>query len=257
MHPMMSPNAPEFVPITDDLLYSHLMLEHPYAQQQMPIALYPGGRPLATPNSDRNIAEIDMQKTPLEHRAFGVGCSMDHNASIVPPVQHVPGEPQWPLPPLESSAPAAMPMLPSPPAGLPGDAAPGFAIARGFGFVDAEREKSSNKMTSTISPTSVVARPPPGLEDEAAVTLAEPALSTPIENQPVMRDMSIQTDGPACNACGAAFGCAGKCPWSRNQLLGLREAFLRTKVEPKESNALKTMYRTGATVPVRQRIGGA
>lgn len=248
MPPFMSPNAPEFVPTSDDLLYGHLMQVDPYAQQQMPMALYPGGRPPATPHSDRQLAEMNLQKPTLDQRAFAAVRAMDHDASMVPPPpQHEPLEPQWSPLPSESSAPPAVPVLPSPAvAGLPGDAAAGFAIARGFGVVDAERQH-----------TPVVSRPPPGLEDEAANIMADKALSGHIENQPVMKHMAIQTEGPACNACGAAFGCAGKCPWSRNQLLGLREAFLRTKVDPKDSGALKAARHQEASITRQMQVGGA
>jgi len=253
MSMMMSPNAPEFVPNASEMPYGHLMQADPYAQQQMPMALYPGGRPIATPHSDRNIAEIDMQKPPLDPRAFSAVRSMDQDASMVPPPpQHEPGEPQWPVLPLETSAPPAVPMLPSPPDGLPGDVAPGFAIARGFGMADAESEQTPSPIvaTASISPATVVTRLPPGLEDQAAMMSAD-------QYQPVMKDMCIQTDGPACTACGAAFGCASKCPWSRNQLLGLREAFLRTEAEPKDSSALKAVRHQEVSTGKHPQVGGA
>lgn len=259
--PLMSASAPEFVPTADDLMYGHLMQADPYAQHQMPLELYPGGRPPATPHSDRSLAEEALNK-----RAFSAVRSLEHKVSMVPPPpQHAPMEPQWPLFAPESSA-AAVQVVPAPPAGLPGDAAAGFSIATGFGTADTESEvkpapvSSPSVVAPMISPKLPVARPPPGLEDEAPMCQIcedpSPLTLACNEVQSVMKDMSTQTEGPACKACGAQFGCAGKCPWPRDQLLRFREAFLRTQVEPKASNALQAV-RYPLTPAARTKVGGA
>merc|ERR1719379_2798135 len=105
-----------------------------------------------------------------------------------------------------------------------------------------------------ISPKLPVARPPPGLEDEAPHISADQASLACNEVQFVMKDMSTQTEGPACKACGAQFGCAGKCPWSRDQLLRFREAFLKTEVEPKARGALEAV-RYPLTPTARTKVG--
>lgn len=246
----MYPSAPEFVPSVEDLMYNHMMQADRYAQEQMqmpmpmPHPLFPGGRPPATPHSDRSLFHPDLQKPahvpnqfgmPTMDQAFAAVRSINHGESMAPPPpQHAPSEPQW---------------SPSP----TGDAPAGFASATGFFTATTE----SAVATPVISPKLTVARPPPGLEEEATIISVDPATSLVcVDIAPVMQDMCTQTEGPACRACGACFGCAGKCPWSRDQLLGLREAFLRTKVEPKDSNALKAV-RYGDTTAARKRIGGA
>lgn len=257
----MSPNAPEFVPAGEELMYNHMLQADRYAQEQMQMpmqSLCPGGRPPATPHSDRRLIEAELQKPthvtsqfampPLDHRAFAAVRSMESQGSMTPPPpQHVPSEPQWPIFASESSEPVAQ-VVPPPPV-LPGDAASAFA-------------QQTLISTPTISPQLGVARPPPGLEDEATGNWVETAMpvcaEVPlcVEIQPEMQDMSTQTEGPACRACGAAFGCADKCPWSRDQLLGLREAFIKTAVEPEDHGALKAV-RFGETSAARKKAGGA
>merc|ERR1719387_2931361 len=183
----------------------------------------------------------------MDQRAFTPIHSIEREESMVPPPpQHAPSEPHWPLFATESLEP---PKTAAPT--LPGDAAAGFARATGFFAADTE-----GTATPGISPHLTVARPPPGLEDEAANIMAGAATPICVETQPVMQDATTQTEGPACRACGASFGCAGKCPWSRDQLLGLREAFLRTKVEPKDPGALKAV-RYSDTAAARKKAGGA
>lgn len=255
--PFMNANAFEFVPTAEDLMYSHLMQADHYAQQQqMPNALFPGGRPPATPHSDRSPTNLQkpahMGMPSFDQLAFAAARSMDHEENMVPPPpQYVAAvEPQWPLfalPPssLEQQSP---PLVPS------GVAAAGFAPASGFvpatGF-------GANVATPVISPKVGAARPPPGLEDvEATNIFVDAAAPICVEILPEMKDMSTQTEGPACMACGAAFGCAGKCPWSRDKLLGMREAFLRTKISPKDNGALKAV-RYQDTSAARKKVGGA
>jgi RNA recognition motif-containing protein len=263
--PFMSPNAPEFVPTGDDLVYNHMMQADGYAQEHLNVPLhppYPGGRPPATPHSDRSLIQADLQKPEdhlnhfamptIDQRAFAAVRSMEHEESmppLPPPPQHAPSEPHWPLfasESLEASrVPAAHP-------NLPGDAAAGFARATGFFATDNE-----GAATPKISPPLTVARPPPGLEDEAANIMAGAATPLCVEVAPEMQDASTQTEGPACRACGASFGCAGKCPWSRNQLLNLRQAFLRTKVEPKDASALKAVRHGDGVSSRKKNYGGA
>jgi len=251
----MSANAPEFVPTGEELMYNHMMQADLHS-------LYPGGRPPATPHSDRNLAEADMQKPahvanqfgmpPMDQRAFAGVRSIEHEENVPPPPQHAPSEPQWPLFAAESSE-TLTKAVPPPPV-LPGNTAAGFAPATGF-FAASDASTVATP-TSTISPSLGVARPPPGLEDEATNNFIDPTVPVCVEVPPVMQDMSTQTEGPACRACGASFGCAGKCPWSRDQLLGLREAFLRSNVEPKDWGALKAV-RYSDTAGARKKAGGA
>jgi len=252
--PLMYPCTPDFpVPSVEDLMYNHMMQADRYAQDQMQMPmpptimhhpLFPGGRRPATPHSDRSLFHPDLQKAAhvpnqfglptMDQHAFAAVRSINHEESMTPPPpQHAPSEPQW------SSSP-------------PGDAPAGFASATGFFTATTE----SAVATPTISPKLTVARPPPGLEDEATNISVDPSTLVCVEIAPEMQDMCTQTEGPACRACGASFGCAGKCPWSRDQLMGLREAFLKTKVEPKESNALKAV-RYSDTTASRKKVGGA
>lgn len=259
----MSPNAPEFVPTGDDLVYNRMMQADSYAQGQMDVQPpYPGGRPPATPHSDRSLVQPMMQKPEdhlnhfamptLDQRAFAAVRSIEHEESMPPPPpQHAPSEPHWPLFASESTDASAR--VPPAPPNLPGDIAAGFS--RATGFMQLEGAAAAPGISQELS----VPRPPPGLEDEAANIFAGTAAPLCVEIPPVMQDMCTQTEGPACRACGASFGCAGKCPWSRNQLLGLRDAFLRTNVEPKESGALKAVRSPhGDTTSSRKKnFGGA
>jgi len=259
--PLMSPLAPEFVPTGDELVYNHLMPDA-YGQEQSIASMhppYPGGRPPATPHNDRSLVQPNLQKPEdhlnhfamptMDQRAFAAVCSLEREESMAPPPppQHAPSEPHWPLFASESSEP---PKTAAP--NLPGDAAAGFARATGFFPADTE-----GAAIPGIPSQLTVARPPPGLEDEAANILAGAATPLCVEVAPEMQDASTQTEGPACRACGAAFGCAGKCPWSRNQLLGLRQAFLRTEVEPKEATALKAVRHGDTTSSRKKNYGGA
>jgi len=257
--PLMSAHAPEFVPTGEDMLYNHMMQADRYCQEQMHMnSLYPGGRPPATPHSDRGLgnAHAELEKAnqfgmpPMDQRAFAAVRSLEQEDNVPPPPQHAPSEPQWPLFASESSE-TVTTVMPPPPV-LPGDAAAGFAPATGFFAAN----NDGSMRTPTISPQLGVARPPPGLEDEATNNFIDPMVPVCVEIPPVMQDMCTQTEGPACRACGASFGCAGKCPWSRDQLLGLREAFLRTKVEPKDPGALKAV-RYSDTAAARKKAGGA
>jgi len=262
-NPLMSPNAPEFVPTVDDLVYNHMMQGDSYAQGQMTVLPpYPGGRPPATPHSDRSLVHPNMQKPEdhlnhfamptLDQRAFAAVRSIEHEENMPPPPpQHAPSERHWPLFASESTDPSTR--VPPVPPNLPGDAAAGFSRATGFFASNTEGAAAA----PGISPELNVARPPPGLEDEAANIFAGTPAPVCVEIPPVMQDMSTQTEGPACRACGASFGCAGKCPWSRNQLLGLRDAFLRNNVEPKDASALKAVRHGDTTSSRKKNFGGA
>jgi len=261
--PFMSPNAPEFVPTGNDLVYNHMMQADSYAHGQMNGLVqppYPGGRPPATPHSDRSLVQPNMQKPEdhlnhfgmptIDQQAFAAVCSIEHEESMAPPPpQHAPSEPHWPLFASESTEPSTK--VQPPLQNLPGDAAAGFAPATGFFKVNADRAAAIPEVAPELS----VSRPPPGLENEAPLT----GMATPLcfETAPVMQDMSTQTEGPACRSCGASFGCAGKCPWSRNQLLGLRDAFLRTNAEPKDAGALKAVRHGETTSSRKKNFGGA
>jgi len=230
----MSPNAPEFVPTMDSLVYNHMMQTDGYAQEQMQLP-YPGGRRPATPHSDRSLVHTNMEK-PEDH--LNLFAMPQH---VPPPPQHVPSEPHWPLFASESTEPSTQ-VLQAPPN------LPGSFNADGEGATAA---------APAVSPELSVSRPPPGLEDEAANILSGAATNLCVEIPPVMQDMSTQTEGPACRSCGASFGCAGKCPWSRNQLLGFRDALLRTQMEPKEGSTLKAVRYGETTSSRKKNFGGA
>jgi hypothetical protein len=268
--PLMSPLAPEFVPTGDELVYNHMIQSDTstYGQEQLNASMhppYPGGRPPATPHNDRSLVQPNLQKPEdhlnhfamltMDQRAFAAVRSIEREESMAPPPpQHAPSEPHWPLFASESSEPPRTVQTAAP--NLPGDAAAGFARAKGFFPADTE-DFTPSTATPGISPQLTVARPPPGLEDEAANILAGAATPLCVEIAPEMQDASTQTEGPACRACGASFGCAGKCPWSKNQLLGLRQAFLRTNVEPKDASALKALRHGDTTSSRKKNYGGA
>jgi hypothetical protein len=125
--------------------------------------------------------------------------------------------------------------------------------------------------SSSIPQAPVATRLPPGL------SLPEPDMSVHFKNSaptmnpelpvyidvpqaPPMKEMSCQTDGPSCRSCGAAFGCGGQCHVTRNQLLGLREAFVGAKMYQKEDTT-KTSLKAKRVNDKGQRIkastGGA
>jgi hypothetical protein len=94
-------------------------------------------------------------------------------------------------------------------------------------------KKDVKPHATTSFGTSHVTRPPPGLslpgpEIDGHVSAQSPELRAMNPELPVyievpdVKEISCQTDGPGCRGCGAAFGCAGECAWTRNELLGLR-----------------------------------
>merc|ERR1719487_1704440 len=134
----MHSNAPEFVPTGDNLVYNHMMQTDRYAHGQMNASEppYPGGRPPATPHSDRSLVQPNLQK-PQDHmnhfgmptidqRAFAAVRSIEHEESMAPPPpQHAPSEPHWPLFASESSEAPAQVQTSRP--NLVDDTATGFA----------------------------------------------------------------------------------------------------------------------------------
>eukprot|EP00746_Dinoflagellata_sp_MGD_P161544 gnl/MRDRNA2_/MRDRNA2_88741_c0_seq1.p1 gnl/MRDRNA2_/MRDRNA2_88741_c0~~gnl/MRDRNA2_/MRDRNA2_88741_c0_seq1.p1 ORF type:complete len:464 (+),score=104.08 gnl/MRDRNA2_/MRDRNA2_88741_c0_seq1:106-1497(+) len=169
-HPhMMSANAPEFMPDAE--------LVRPRYDSNEQAMMWPGGRPPATPQSDRA-----------------------HTL-------------------------------------MPGATATAAAAAQ---MTTAALEKklstSGRAPVTSIPSTGVVNRPPPGLslpdpDIEGRVSKKSPELPAMNPELPVyievpdavdVKEMSCQTEGPGCLACGAAFGCGGRCTWAKHELLGLR-----------------------------------
>jgi len=133
----------------------------------------------------------------------------------------------------------------------------GYAAAEKENIFNQPVEKKGSRghglTTPSVPPAAFagapMAAPPPGLEAEGPMPVRVPTAPTLNPELPVyiqvpqpseMKEMSCQTDGPACLSCGAAFGCGGNCPWTRTQLLGVREA-VGQKLFQKEDTARSSL----------------
>lgn len=84
------------------------------------------------------------------------------------------------------------------------------------------------KITVPIAaPITAPIAAPPGLPEPDCMPCRTFAPEEDVNQTPEMCDMACQTDGPACRACGAAFGCGGACPWKREDLLRMRQTMLK------------------------------
>lgn len=230
----MSPDAPDFVPDAPFI--------QPDYQSLGQAMLWPGGRPPATPQSDRR--QMPHLQADLQKGVFS-------SEQYVEP---------WPLTMSVSNVMSAGDSAPAPP--------PGFVSAetenttsdkkkrtRGRGWTksnakrDAHLEVAATLGKSTISPTSLASRPPPGLslpESPVQFPIMAPELPNMNPDLPVYievpqaadaKEMSCQTEGPGCRSCGSAFGCGGQCAWSRNELLGLRQMVQKESTTKTSSHA--------------------